>query len=304
LNGCSGNGHCFAGTCSCFAEFEGQDCSVQVSQVTEHTSGDAMLVVQHTELPAESPCRPGLEFVQVDGVRVNCNSDPVLLQQQADAAGRTQDGQVHRAISKDSTGAAPVTASWIPTAHVATADSLQVKSSGFSVVAADRADQSDSSGVDVALLSPEEPSVFAFASQTALAAWVTDGQVSPPAEMPPAPLRQYQSANESPEDSESPEEQRLLELGVPAAVADAPQHLGQLQQQQQQQKFQHSLSHKDESSMLQKATIFGLLASAAQPAHMSYEVEVPQQSLSSSREQFSSAARVEHDRGTLSTRGI
>lgn len=132
---------------------------------------------------------------------------------------------------------------------------------------ADQATQSDGSGSNVALLASEEPSALAFASQSALATWVTDGTALPPAALHPAHERQYHSANESPEDSESPEEQRLLELGMPAAVADALQHPGQNQQR-------HPLnSHRDESSMIQKASLLGLLTSAAQSADKASNAE-------------------------------
>jgi len=230
-----------------------------------------MLVVQHTELPAESPCRPGLEFVQVDGVRVNCNSDHVLLQQRADAAGRTQDGQFPAAISKDSVGAAPVTASWIPSALAATVDALQVKSGGFSV-AVDEAAQSEGSWGDVVTLSPEEPSALAFASQTALATWVTDDRKAPSLEMPLTSNQQDHFANESPGDSESPEERRLLELGVPAAVADAPQHPGQYPLPQPPLMLH---THKDEASMRQETTLVGLFTSAAEPVDTASGAKIP-----------------------------
>lgn len=132
---------------------------------------------------------------------------------------------------------------------------------------ADQATQSDGSGSNVALLASEEPSALAFASQSALATWVTDGTALPPAALHPAHERQYHSANESPEDSESPEDQRLLELGMPAAVADALQHPGQNQQR-------HPLnSHRDESSMIQKASLLGLLTSAAQSADKASNAE-------------------------------
>lgn len=299
LNGCSGNGHCFSGTCSCFAEFDGQDCSTQVVRATESISSDRVLVVQHGEtISADSPCHPGLEFAQVAGVRVNCNrSDIALFQQQGQGVTEEiEKNQFQAIVSKDSARAAPVTASWIPTLAAATTDSLQVASESISV-ADKQVVQSAARGRDVALLAAEEPSALAFASQTALAAWVTDGRVSlPDVRRPPNVARSAQPIGaESPEDGESLEDQRSLEVGLPAKVADAPQYLGQLQQQRRlllSQRRDDELSVASHvpltvaeavpsPSRSEAAAILGLLASSGISASNSPQAETTQPMLPS-----------------------
>lgn len=112
-NECSGNGHCFVGVCSCFAEFRGNDCSELALARTNSLSDGTVQKVAHPTLldnvAAESPCVPGLEFVDaVNGTRIYCNGDPNR---------HNGTGMLQLAIApQHKDDSAPITAPWIPMA--------------------------------------------------------------------------------------------------------------------------------------------------------------------------------------------